>query len=320
MSKFVGRRGVVGYKKEASRGTPQTPGLWVGRNNITFDHRTENVREEEGIGVIEDSDAQFVTNKFGEGDIEGDLEDKAIGMLLTSLMGASPTTSGGPTYTHAYTLSQTNQHQSLSITYQDPDNTTVFPLAVLNSLEITVEPNGKVMYTANFMSRQGRDWSTQTVVVTGLGNKFLHQHLRFKLAAAVGDLSGASLISLKGLTLRIMSNTMKDDVLGTASPEDILNQQFSVEGELTLNKESQAYRDYMIDGTYRAMEVKLERSSASSLTFQLPRVDFSEWEQDRALNTIVGQTIQFKGNRDAANALAVISTCELVNTYAGTEY
>lgn len=320
MAKFVGRRGAVGLAKESSRGTPVAPTIWIGRNTFSHNDRTETVREEEGLGRIEDSDATFVTNKFGQGDIEGDLEDVGLGLILTSLLGASPTTTGGPTYSHAYALSNTNQHQSLTIGFQEPNVTKLFPLSVIDSLEITVEPNGKVEYTASFMSRVGKTWATLTPSFTGIGNKFLHQHLRFKLASTIAGLSGASELSLKGLTLTISANTVKDDVLGTVSPEDILNQQYSVEGELTLNNEDQTYRNYMLDGTYRSMEIKLERASNSSLTLQLPRVDFTEWEPDYTLNEIAKQTVQFKGNYDAANALAVISTCTLVNTNTGANY
>lgn len=320
MAKFVGRRLAVGFAKEGTRGTATAPTIWGGRNDFSFNDKTENVREEEGLGRIEDSDAQFVTNKFGEGDISGDLEDNYLGLILTSLLGASPTTTGSGTYTHAYALSNTNTHQSLSIAAQDPNETKIFPLSVINSLEITIEPNGKVEYTANFMSRGGKDWSTLTPSFTSIGNKFLHQHLRFKLAADIASLSGASEISLKALTLTISSNTVKDDVLGTVTPEDILNQQFSVEGEITLNKEDQTYRNYMLDGTYRAMDITLSRSASSSLQFQLPRVDFTEWEPDFTLNEIAKQTIQFKGNYDAANAAAVISTATLINTNTGSNY
>lgn len=320
MAKFVGRRLAVGFAKEAVRGTALAPTIWGGRNDFSFNDKTENVREEEGLGRIEDSDAQFVTNKFGEGDISGDLEDNYLGLILTSLLGASPTTTGANPYTHTYALSNTNTHQSLSIAAQDPNETKIFPLSVINSLEITIEPNGKVEYTANFMSRGGKDWSTLTPVFTSIGNKFLHQHLRFKLAANVAALGAASEISLKSLSLTISSNTVKDDVLGTVTPEDILNQQFSVEGEITLNKEDQTYRNYMLDGTYRAMDITLSRSSSSSLQFQLPRVDFTEWEPDFTLNEIAKQTIQFKGNYDAANAAAVISTAILINTNTGSNY
>lgn len=321
MSKHVGRRGTLLIAKETTRGTGTvTNGFWVPRSTISFDDKTETAREEEGLGKIADSDANFVTQKMGSGEVEAMFDDKNLGIVLTSLIGSSPITTGSNPYTHTYTLSNSNQHQSVSILYQDPDTNKLFPLGVVDSLQVTVEQNAIVTYTVGFMSKVGRDWTAQTAVFTAQGSKFLHQHLQLRLASTVGGLSGATAISLKKLELNFNANTKHDSILGTVEPEDILNQQFSVEGTLELNKEDETYRGYMLDGTYRAMEVKFDRSSSSRLTLQFPRVDFTEWEQDRTLNEIVSQSINFKGNYDAANALDIISTCVLINSFAGTGY
>lgn len=321
MTKQVGRRGTLLVAKESSRGTATvTNGFWVPRSTISFDDKVETARENEGLGKIADSDSNFVTQKMGSGEIEANLDDKLLGIFLTGVMGASPVTTGGPTYAHTYTLSNSNQHQSLSILYQDADTNKMFPLGVIDSFKITVEQNAIVMFTVGFMSKVGRDFTTQTANFTALGNKFLHQHLVFKLAATVGALAASSAISLKKFEMEIKANTKFDSVLGTVEPEDILNQQFSVEGSLELNKEDETYRNLMLNGTYRAFDMSFIRASNSSLQIQLPRVDFTEWEQDRSLDEIVSQTINFKGNYDATNALDIISTCILTNTYAGTGY
>lgn len=321
MSKHVGRRGTLLIAKESSRGTATiTNGLWIPRSTISFDDKVETAREDEGLGKLADSDANFVTQKMAEGEIEAQLDDKNLGIILTSIIGSSPVTTGGPTYAHTYTLSNSNQHQSLSILYQDPDTTKLFPLGVVTSLQITVEQSGIVMYAVGFMSRVGKDWTTQTANFTSQGSKFLHQHLICKLATTVGGLAAASAVSLKKLELNFNANTKFDSVLGTVEPEDILGQQFSVEGTLELNKEDETYRNYMLNGTYRAMDISFVRAANSSLQMQFPRVDFTEWEQDRTLNEIVSQSINIKGSYDAANALDIISTCILTNTYAGTGY
>lgn len=320
MSKFVGRRGTLGIAKEATRGTIVSPTFWIPRSTISFDDKIEQAREEEAMGRLAGSDAAFVTQKMADGTFESNLDDKTIGIILTSLLGASPVITGGPTYLHTYTLSNTNQHKSLSVAYQDPDFTKIFPLAVVDSLKIVVEQNAIVQFTVEFKSRVSRDWGTLTADFTGLGNKFLHQHLVAKLAATTGALAGSTAISLKKLEINISANTKFDSVLGTVEPEDILGQQFTVEGSLELNKEDDTYRNYMLGGTYRAMDITFLRATNSSIQFQFPRVDFSAWEQDRSLNEIVSQKINFKANYDAANALDIISTCVLTNTYAGTSY
>jgi len=320
MSKFVGRLGNVGAAKEATSGTIVTPTFWIPFNSISFDDKVTTARETEGLGRIEDSDSNYVVNKYGEGDLEFDLNDLNLGVFLTSLMGASPSTTGGPTYAHAYSLTNTNTHKTMSLAYQDPDQTKIFPFTMIDSLEITVEPDGIAKAKASFKSRVSRDWSTLTPSYTTLGNKFLHQHLVFKTAANIAGLGAASAIPLKKLTLTISANSDFDNVMGTVEPEAILNHQFSVEGEITLNKTDDTYRQLMLAGTYKALQVKFDRASNSSLDIQLPRVDFTEWEQDRSLDDIVGQTIQFKGNYDSANAASIISTCTLTNTNSGASY
>ena len=316
MTKFVGRRGTLGLAIEATRGTPVNPTFFVPFTTMSFKDTVEEAREEQGMGNIADGDSKYVVMKMGEGEIESQLYDKAMGVILTGLLGAVPVTSGLNPYTHAYTLSQTNQGKSLSLYWSDPDRSDMYPLAMLDSFEIKVEPNGIVEYTIGFKSKTAREWTSQTASFTSLGNKFLHQHLQFRLAANIGALSAATALSLKSLELTFNRNSMFDGVMGTVEPEDILNQQLSIEGSLELNLEDDTYRDYMLNGTYRAMEVKLLKDANSSLTMQFPRVDFSQWEPDYNLNEIAKQSIEFKCNYDAANALDIISTCSLINAQA----
>lgn len=313
MTKFVGRRGQLGLAIEATRGTAVNPTHWVPVANMSFFSTVQEARENQGLGFIADGDSKYVTMKMAEGDVEAQIYDKALGIILTGLLGAAPSTAGSNPYTHTYTLSNSNQHKSVSLYWKDPDRSYMFPLGMINSLQLSVEPSGLVNWTIGFMSKVARDWTSQTASFTSLGSKWLHQHLQFSLAATVGALPGTA-ISLKSFELNINKNTAFDSVMGTVEPEDILNQQLSVEGSLELNLEDETYRNYMIAGTYRAMEVKLNGGTSSILTLQFPRVDFSEWEPDYGLDEIAKQGLNFKANYDVANALDIISTCTLVNT------
>lgn len=316
MTKFVGRRGTLGVALEATRGTAAVPVYWIPFATMSFFDRIESAREDQSLGNIADSDSFYVTMRMGEGEVESQLYDQGLGYILSSLLGAVPSTGGANPYTHTFTLNATNQAKSLTLYWKDPDRSYIFPLAVVDSFQMSVEPNGIVNYTVGFKSKGAREWTSQTPVFTTLGSKFLHQHLVFKLASAVAGLAASTAISLKGLELNITRNAIFDSVMGTAEPEDILSQQISVEGNITLNLEDDTYRNYMLANTYRAMDITLLRSSSSSLQFQFPRVDFSEWEPDYSLNEIAKQTINFKANYDSANAAAIISTAVLINTKA----
>lgn len=322
MTKQSGRLGQLLIAKESTRGTSTvTNGFWIPRSTISFDDKVETAREQEGVGKLADSDAIFVTQRMAAGEFESNLDDKLAGIILTGLMGASPVTTGANPYTHTYTMSNTNQHQSVSILYQDVDTAKMYSLGVIDSVKIVVEQNGIVNFTVGCLSRVGKNWARQTATFNALGNKFLHQHLQFRLADNVAGLGAASQISLKKLELNFTKNAVHDVVLGTVEPEDVLATNFAVEGSIELLKQDETYRDYMLAGTYKSMEVRFERSSVNSqLKMQFPRVDFTEWEQDRSLDDLVSQSIQFKANVDNANALDIISTCTLLNTFAGSGY
>jgi hypothetical protein len=314
MTKFVSRRGTLGIAKEASKGTPVVPAYWVPVENIAFADKAEQAAESQGLGNIADQDSIYVTLKTAEGDVDAQLYDQAIPYMLMSLLGAAPVTTGTNPYTHTFTLSNTNVPQTLSLYYTDPDRDYMFPQAVVESLKISVAPTGIVEYTIHFKSKTARNWTHQVPSFTTIGSKFLHQHLIFKLASTVGALGAASNISLKNLELTFDRKTMFDTVMGTVEPEDILSQELSIEGSLELNLEDDTYRNYMLNGTYKAMEIHFANGANSDFDLVFPRVNFSEWEPDLKLGEIAKQKVNFKANYDSANAQAIVTTATVINT------
>ena len=141
MSNFVGRMANLGLAIEATRGTGLTPTFWLPYRSVTVDDKAVAVVQDTGFGNIADSDETYLTKKFSEGEIAFDLEDLALGTILSGLLGESPTTAGAPTYTHTYVLDDdSNQHQSLSILVKDPNGQTMFPLSMVDTFEINVLP------------------------------------------------------------------------------------------------------------------------------------------------------------------------------------
>lgn len=313
MTKFIGRRGTLGIAKEASRGTPVVPAYWFPEAKMSFFDGIESAAESQGLGNIADQDSFYVTFKIGQGSVDAQVYDQGLGYLLMSLLGAAPVSSGVSPTTHTYTLSQTNQAQSLTLYWKDPDRSYIFPLAVVDSLKMTVAPKGMVEYTFTVKSKTARDWTAQTPNFTTLGSKFLHQHLQVRLAASVGALSAATRLNLTQFELNINRNTMFDEVMGTSEPVDVLSQQLAVEGNFSLKLEDDTYRNLELANTYKAMEVKLVNGANSILQLQFPRVSFDQWQPDYTLNAIATQKVNFKGNYDSANALDIISTAVLTN-------
>lgn len=316
MAYYVGRRGSLGIARETSRGVAVAPTYWVPYNTLSFDDKAVVVDEDSAVGRIEDSDSNYITKLYGEGEFEYDLEDKILGVILAGVMGAVDTPSGGANFTHTYTLANNNQHQSLSLLVQDPNVARMFRLAMIDKFTIKVEPEGLAKCTVSFRSAAGQDWSILTPTYTSPGNKFIHSMLTFKLAANTGALAAASGINLKSLEFTIQKNIEDFQDLGTATPSDILNKQLTVEGKIELGMTDSTYRNYMLGGTTRALEITFTYGTNNALDIVLPKVRFANWEPNKGLNDIVTEKFDFKGLYDVANAVAVISTLTLKNQVA----
>jgi hypothetical protein len=330
-TQFIGRRINLGIGREATRGTGVTPTFWVPRTTLNFDFKVNKHLEEESLGVIEDSDATFVTEKWGEGNVEGEVRDKSFGLMLYAMLGSvSSALVGGEAavYDHTFSLSQTNNHQSLTFTVNNPISDDAsegdyrFPLVMLDSLDLTLEVGGVATYTSTWMSRPGDKWTKATASYT-VENKFRATDLIFKVAADRASLGAASATAIKSLTIKFTKNLLRSMVLGTVEPDDLFNQQFGLEGTITLDHTSNTWRDYMLNNTYRAMSIQLlnagvtiGNTSNPTLTFVMPRVHFMDWESDKSLNDISKQTVNFKALRDVANSESSIYSVVLRNTTA----
>lgn len=321
MTKYIGRVIDLGIGRETTRGVGVAPTYWLPRTTFSFDDKVIKARSESGMGVLDDSEEAFVTTKYGQGDIEGEIRDKSFGLFLYQMLGSLSTSA--PTdsaYTHSFSLLESAQHPSLSFTVQDPNTNEMYKLAMLDSLEINAELDQVVMYKASFMGKQATGMVAAQSVTYTSDHKFTKKHAGIKVAENIAGLAAATNLSIKRMRLTISKNVTMDDALGTVEPEDFLNRQFSVEGEIELNYEDETWKNYFKNGTYRALQIQLDNTDAligvtsrPSLTIQMPKVDFFDWTPDYALDEIVKQTVSFKGNRDVANNLAMISTCQLVN-------
>lgn len=318
MSKFIGRRLKVGIGKEAIRGTGVSPTFWL--NCLSFNHadKVNKARLEGTLGNITGGNQSLVTRKWAEGDMEVELGDKSFGLILLALLGTvSSAVEETTAYRHTYTLQDDNQHDSLSIQTEDPIGDLLFELSMIDSLTLTIVPDEVVKFTVTFKSKDSLGSVVTAAYVAE--NRFLGRYLTFKLGALVANLDVASGISLKSLTINFNKNTELDNVLGTVQPEDILNRLFSISGDLELNYEDRTWRDYMLNGDYKALRVDLVNSdvtigATSNPTFRLDlsRVDFEGWEPNYPLDDISTQRLTFNALYDHTNS-NMINSCFLIN-------
>jgi hypothetical protein len=324
MSKFIGRLVNVGLGKETARGTAVAPTWWIPKSTVAFFDRATKHKSKLSYGNI--GGAGMYSPKimeWAEGTIDGDIFDQNFGLLLLALFGTdTPSGPASGVYTHTYSVAASAQHQSLTITLADPDRTDRYSLAMIDKLEINLVPDDVVSFVGSFKSRTGRNVAAATAAYTA-ESKYLGRHASIKVAASVAALAAASALNIKSLKLRINKNLMFNNVLGTVWPDDILNTNLEIDGELELDTNDQTWRGYMLNANYLALRIQLTNSDVvigtgtgnPTFTIYLSRVHFESWEAMRPNNDIVTQKINFTALYDLTTN-AVVNSCTLTNVVA----
>lgn len=319
MTKYIGRLVNLGLARESVRGTPVAPTIWVPKANITFFDRASKLDYRQSYGTIGHGAQAPKILEWAEGAIEGDILDQPFGYLLYAAFGTLVTT--GPSdsaYTHTFSLQNDSQHDSLTIAIADPDRTDYFSLAMLDKLEISMNPDDVVQYTATFKARSGRQQPAASPSYSTY-NKFLGRHTVVKIATVVAGLGAATAINIKNLKLTINKNAMIRNALGTIWPDDILNGKFDITGEFEIDMDDQTYRNLALETQYRAMRIQFINTdvligvtSRPQLTIDLAKVFFEAWERNQANDEIVSQKVAFRALFDTTTSTTV-NSCVLIN-------
>lgn len=322
MAKIIGGRVALGIGKETVRGTSVAPTFWVPWVNFNFDDKVTKYTSQEALGVLDDAGEEYVGERYGEGDIEGEIRDKSFGLLLLALFGAvADVNVTGSVYTHTYTISQTNQHQSLTLAVDDPNGDVQFPLAMIDKMTLDFVLGQIIRYTASFVSK-GSESANVSKSITA-ENKFIPTAITFKLATTRAGLAAATPVKLQSLKMTVMKNLKRKHFLGSMSPDDIINQSIGIEGTFELPYEDQTYKNLMLNQTYNAMQIDIRNTAIDlgsgnnpELKIILPRVSFRDWTPARPKGELYEQTIGFKAMRDVTNSEDLMYQTILTNAQA----
>lgn len=310
MTKMIGRQVAIGIGRETTRGTAVTPEYWLGWMEATVETRIERAINESSIARIEDSDGSDIVSKWGEGTISGKMKDESFGLLLLSLFGTdTPSLVEAGVYDHLYSVEQTVQHDSLTLAVKDSNLDEAYPNTVIDSIKIDAELGNYVMMEAAFMSKA--DESDTNTVSISEERDFVPQMIEFKHASAQSGLDGASAVSVRNISMEIRSNTMREDVLGNVEPNDILNQAFIIEGEITLIHDGTTFEDLQNNDTYQALRFDITHTdtigavSNPRLRVDLYRAKISDYERSLSQNEIIEESFSFKAHYSIADSKMV---------------
>lgn len=302
MTKFIGRISDIGIALETTRGTAEgTADFWLPKMSFTYDDTIEQVIDESSVGVIEDSTGASIVGKMAEGEFEGKIGDKSIGVLLAGVFGTYST--AGPTettvYTHTFSVDESAQHDSATIMQDDPNQDYSYALSMVDSFGLDVSLGEFSKVTVGFKSLVGSTASHAPSYTAE--NNFLPQHGTLKYATTQAGLSGGTEVNIKSFQLNISKNVENDMKIGSTSPADILNKQFSVEGTVELVFNAETFKTQMLADTAQAIRIELENSDVTigstlspKLTFDLYKVKWGSFSRNYGNNEVVTATANFK--------------------------
>lgn len=302
--KFIGRKFNFGVGRESTRGTARAVQKWLPTTELTFDEKVEHAKDESVFGIIENQTDADVVKTFAEGSISGLVDDDSIGYILYGTLGTLNTT--GPTdsaYSHAFTVAQSAQIQSLTITASEPNAQTtaslLFPLTTIDSLDLDFEVGQYPTYSASFMSNVSS--ATTSTVTYSAPDNFRPQDGEIKIATTYAGLSSGTTYAVRKASISISKNIEDDHNIGSTTVTDRLNKQFGVTGSLEIVYDARTNITELLANSTRAIQIAFTNTNKTigsatnpSITIKLAKVKLVEIARNIGKDDIVMQTINFE--------------------------
>lgn len=318
MAKAIGRKYSVGIGKETSRGTTVAASFWIPKTDVSVDERINYAVNDSSIGVIADSIGQDITGTYTDVSIGGLVYDKSFGLFLLATFGTetSQTLVETGVYDHLFNVNESAQHTSLTISAVDPNGGTGlrYVLGMVEQMQIDWEIGKYLTYAVDL--RANVNSSTANTASFTAENLFRPQDGTVKFASALAGLTAASALPIKKGSLTIKKNLEDDFILGSTTPTDRLNKEFSVEGSLELIYDSRVYIDTdMLADLAQAMRITFTNTSLligatkyPQLEIDMGKVKIQEVSKNIDNAGIISQTVKFKAFYSIADSMIIKAT------------
>jgi hypothetical protein len=322
MTQKIGRTFSLGLAKEAVRGTAEAAAtFWPAFTECAIEEKDVKIFDDSSYGIVEDAVGWAIVKQWAEGSIKGYVGDKSFPLLLLAALGTIASTDDADTdptiKDHAITVSESAQHQSLTLFLDDVAAGVDYKhaLACLTSLELKLELGKWIDFAAGFKAKKGAS-ATLTPSMTA-ENRFHSSHVVFKTATNLAGLDAASAMSIRNLSLKIDKNLEDDDALGSASPVDFLNKQLVIEGTVeAVWKDETSFKTATLAGTAKAMRIDLKNTDVTigaaanpEIKIDLAKVVFKEISRPIKINDVVTQSLSFKAVYSVADSKMIAVTC-----------
>lgn len=320
MSNQIGRLRQVGIGKESVKGTAVVPAFWLPVATFSPNPKV-NVKKKEGaIGRIDGAYSSDIVSKNNEPSFDGYLTDKAAGLIFLAALGSVST--GAPSagvYTHTFSVLNSNEHPSLTVSFKDANMSKQIPFCLTNELTLEANLEDYVRFSNAFIGRFEAD-GVLSPSFYATDNIFVSRHVSVKIADTVAGLAAATAVALQSMNLKVSKGATAIFGLSSDEPLSVRNGQLDITGNIVAIQTDEAWRDLFIGNTEKAMQIVIENSDVTigsgsghpKITITLPKVNFNPYKEEAKLSDLIKETVSFNYMYDLANAAGV--TIALENT------
>jgi len=284
----------------------------------------EPLEDEAAKGVRERVWGSIVGKQHGEGDVEIYIDAENAAYLLYPALGAisSSTASGeSAVYEHVITRKTTSTPRTLSVLYNDTQDTRKFTFATINTLELNVS-DGLATISANILSKFPTSGTASLSITEERILAFKDYTIKFGSGAngtaALAAANAASATRVRSFSLSINNNAEAVYESGNASTQNIVVSQFEVSGDYVLFFEDTTERDFyetMLVGSddTRAMVVtftgdSIGNAETEEIKIEIPRFHIRERNYDTAVSGFITENPSFVAEFDPSTGESITIT------------
>ena len=294
-----GREPFIGVGVESTAGIAVVASKYLPFVTCTLRGMHEAMEDEAAKGVRERVWGAITGRQHGEGDIEiyADVENAPY-LLIPALGVVASNTAAGESsvYEHVITRITGSTPKTLTILYNDTQDTRAFTFATVNTLEFTVS-DGLATISANIISKFPTSGTASLSITEERILAFKDYTIKFGSGStgtiALAAANTASATDVRSFTLRINNNAEAIYQSGNASAQDITISQLEIDGEFTLFYESTTDRvhyETLLDGSdaVRAMVVSFTGDSIGNAETEEIKVEIPNFHlRDRTIDTAI---------------------------------
>lgn len=312
MADYIGRKVAVGIGKETVRGTAVAASFWVRHLSLDFKRKGESVQNESALNRREKFSDSEVVKEWAEGKLEGKVNHKSFGLILLGAFGSVVSAANGDGYDHTFTLNQSNTPQSLTLSRKDPITSRRHALAMIKSLEVTIEAGEYVKFSCDIVSKNGEDAANTVAYVEEYEFTSKHGFVRFADPADLADIADEPNSAIKSAKLTIDLGVEPYFEVGQIAPTEIHAMAVEVSGEVVARHSDGTYEDMYYQNTRKAMQLGFENTEVDlgsglhpAVVFTLPQVKVTDYDTSNDLDAIVEQTMGITGELSLTAGYAV---------------